>query len=186
MCRWETHVTNVRRTCWSCWRVGVWSVLHITSCLNYGTGDKEAVHRACIGKAGRWQIGGTTSSPWTGETLPTQGWGSHAIVHTTGWSWRWYGEIGRYVTVATDRDGHSGQSIRRNNVHRPRWGATFMELKGEVDRTPWPTKAQAYWISQDTWRLADRRAALQRAQRESAQEVIQVWWEFQRSLWVDR
>ena len=36
----------------------------------------------------------------------------------------------------------------------------FETLKEEIDRTQWPTTARAPWISQETWRLADRRTAL--------------------------
>ena len=49
-----------------------------------------------------------------------------------------------------------------------------MTLKGEVDRTPRLTKAQASWISQEIWRLADRQATLQRSVRAIVTEVRQV------------
>ena len=50
-----------------------------------------------------------------------------------------------------------------------------MELKGDNERTPQPTKTRAYWISQETWRLSKIRMSLQRANREIAREVIQTW-----------
>ena len=39
--------------------------------------------------------------------------------------------------------------------------ASFTKPKGEVNRTPHTTKARAYWISQETWQLADGQASLQ-------------------------
>ena len=46
-------------------------------------------------------------------------------------------------------------------------------------------KAPSYWISQLTWQLADRRAALHRAQKESAWEFRQAHRKFHRDLQVD-
>ena len=60
--------------------------------------------------------------------------------------------------------------------------AAFAYLKGDITRTPRPTKAHEFWISQYTWRLGDRIAALQRAHRARAQEVRQAGQSFQRDL----
>ena len=57
-----------------------------------------------------------------------------------------------------------------------------MGLKGKVIRTLRRTKILASWISQETWQLADRQAALQQAQRVGEQEVRQARWKFQRSF----
>ena len=61
-------------------------------------------------------------------------------------------------------------------------GADFVEIKEEINRTPRPTKVQASWISQEIWRLADSRAALQQENRSSEWKVRQVRRDFQRSL----
>ena len=61
-----------------------------------------------------------------------------------------------------------------------------MELKGEVIRTLRPTKARTSWIPQETWWLADRRAALQQSHRASTQEARQALQKFQRSLQDNR
>ena len=71
-------------------------------------------------------------------------------------------------------------------MYTNRQEADFMELKGEVTRTMRSMKARESWISKETWRLADRQAALQRAQRASAQEVSQARQNFQRSLQGNR
>ena len=91
-----------------------------------------------------------------------------------------------------------GQGVLRNfrfRRGRTRWpirpklicpqtdgGAAFAVLKGWVPRTPRPKKACVSWISQDTWKLADSREVLQRAQRASAREVRQARRSFQRDL----
>ena len=62
----------------------------------------------------------------------------------------------------------------------------LMDLKGEISRTPRPKKANLTWISQETWRLAERRAALKRAHQASAREVRQARRSFQRVLRGDR
>ena len=62
----------------------------------------------------------------------------------------------------------------------------FATLKGGVDRAQRPTKAQAPWVSQQTWRLADRRTELQRAGRAITMDTRQARWEFQRALQADR
>ena len=64
--------------------------------------------------------------------------------------------------------------------------AAFTDLNGDFDRNPRPTKAWASWISQETWQLAGRRAALHWSQRVSAREVRQAQKEFQRSLRCNR
>ena len=61
-----------------------------------------------------------------------------------------------------------------------------MEIKGEVNKKPQPTKARVSCISQETWWLADRREALQQAQRESTRVFRQAQQEFQISLQGDR
>ena len=58
----------------------------------------------------------------------------------------------------------------------------LLDLIGEVTRTLQPTKLRTSWISQETWSLVDRRAALQQAHRVNSQEVRQARWKFQRSL----
>ena len=52
--------------------------------------------------------------------------------------------------------------------------AAFETLKGGVDRTQWPTKSCAPWISTDTWHLSDRRTALPRTGRAIATEARQL------------
>ena len=46
--------------------------------------------------------------------------------------------------------------------HQTKGEVDFLELKGEVTRSPQPTKARASWISQDTWQLSERQVTLQR------------------------
>ena len=58
--------------------------------------------------------------------------------------------------------------------------AAVTETKWGVDRIPRPTTARASWISQETWRMVDRKAALQQAHRVSAWEVRQARQEFWR------
>ena len=60
--------------------------------------------------------------------------------------------------------------------------AAFATLNWEVDKTKQPTKAQEYWISLETWRLADRWSALQRAGGASSKEVRKARREFCQSL----
>ena len=62
----------------------------------------------------------------------------------------------------------------------------FAVLKGEASITPRPTKAHVYWISQDPWKLADRRTAIPRSKKEIAREVRQARRRFQRALKGDR
>ena len=64
--------------------------------------------------------------------------------------------------------------------------AAFTDLKGEITRTTRLTKVRASWISHETWRLVNRRAALQRAHWSIAREVRQARQSFQTSLWGDR
>ena len=52
--------------------------------------------------------------------------------------------------------------------------------------TPRQTVAQASWMSQDTWRLDDRRAVRHRTARASAKEVRQARRKFQRSIQANR
>ena len=37
-----------------------------------------------------------------------------------------------------------------------KWEASFKDIKGGVNSSLLPTKAQAYWISQETWLIVDR------------------------------
>ena len=60
--------------------------------------------------------------------------------------------------------------------------AEFAELKGEVERVQRPTKAQAPWITQETWCLSDIRTALLITGRARSTEIIQTRQEFQRAL----
>ena len=61
-----------------------------------------------------------------------------------------------------------------------------MTLKREVERTRRPKVAQESCISQATWQLEYRQAALQRAGRARAREVWKAWRDFQRVLHEDR
>ena len=64
-------------------------------------------------------------------------------------------------------------------------GAAFTSLKGGVVRKH-QTKAVRYaWISRETWRLVDSRAALQLAGRASTGVVGKAWRNFQCSLQED-
>ena len=62
----------------------------------------------------------------------------------------------------------------------------FVTLKVDVDRMQRQTKARVSWISQDTWSLAERQAALQRTGRASATETIQARRELLLALHADR
>ena len=64
--------------------------------------------------------------------------------------------------------------------------AAFAVLKGGDSRTTRPTKARASWIYQETCKLVDRRAALQRAHQAIAKEVKKSRRSFQRALRGDR
>ena len=87
----------------------------------------------------------------------------------------------RYVTVVTD------EGIRSKTISpQTERGAAFLFLKGGVSREPRPKKVRVSWISQETWKLADRRAALQRAHRASVRAVRQAQRSLQRALRVDR
>ena len=62
----------------------------------------------------------------------------------------------------------------------------FVTLKVDVDRMQRQTKARVSWISQDTWSLAERQAALQRTGRASATETRQARQELLLALQADR
>ena len=59
-------------------------------------------------------------------------------------------------------------------------------LKGEVDRMPQLMAEQAYWISEELWRLTDRQAALQRTARARERVTRQARRDLQKMLQADR
>ena len=64
--------------------------------------------------------------------------------------------------------------------------AEFAILNWGPDKMQRPMKPQASWISQETWRLADRRTAPKRTGRASATEIRQARQALLRALQADR
>ena len=64
--------------------------------------------------------------------------------------------------------------------------ATFASLKVDVELKHLPKAVRSPWISKETWRLEDWRAALLRAGQESTREVQKARRDFQRALQGDR
>ena len=64
--------------------------------------------------------------------------------------------------------------------------ATFASLKVDVELKHLPKAVRSPWISKETWRLEDWRAALLRAGQESTREVHKARRDFQRALQGDR
>ena len=64
--------------------------------------------------------------------------------------------------------------------------ATFASLKVDVELKHLPKAVRSPWISKETWRLEDWRAALLWAGQESTREVQKAQRDFQRALQGDR
>ena len=62
----------------------------------------------------------------------------------------------------------------------------FESLKGEVEQKELPKAVRDPWISKETWRLENWRAALIRTGRASTREVHKAQHDFQRKLQEDR
>ena len=63
--------------------------------------------------------------------------------------------------------------------------AAFASIQEEVERKQEPKVVRYAWISRETWRLVDSRAALQLAGRASTGVVGKAWRNFQCSLQED-
>ena len=50
----------------------------------------------------------------------------------------------------------------------------FASLKVEMDRNKQPKVARESWIPKETWKMADRRAVLQRSGKVNTREVCKV------------
>ena len=85
------------------------------------------------------------------------------------------------------RQGRTRWPLHLKSVHpQKEGGVEFTELKGDIDRTLRPKKAQVSWIYQETCWLLDRRTMLQWAAMASVREVRQARKDFQKSLQEER